>query len=144
MYCVFIVICFSIKAQTNEDDYSHDGYYRSLVLHVEYLNELEDNVDTVYVQKNYYLQDYTGGINETYVKMVGQEFLYKKTKKRGRIDLIVINPMKFEKGVPTFFVVNFDVSRRRKKYIRKNVDRSKLQMKYDCQKSKNVISVVNR
>ena len=126
-----IVSCNCTKAQSSE--HFEDGYFRSLLLHIELMKEYNKSLDTVFVSKDSHLKDFSGSVNGVFIKMVGEEFVQLKTEKKHSLTLLVIHPLEYEENKSFIIVSTFGVSRKRNNYTMLNSGSSKVEIKYDCE-----------
>jgi hypothetical protein len=119
-----------------------DGYYESLKLHIEHMQGITPNLDTLLVLERNYLPDFPRSVEGVSIRMVDPNYIFEKTKRRKHISIINIGALEFEQEKPVIYVVEFDVHRKRKHYTWENVYRSKIALEYDCAKGRFEYSIL--
>ncbi len=137
-FICFTGILFAQKVQ------KEDPYYKALELRTEYFKKYNIDVDTIYVTKETYLNDYTGLLNDFYIKMVDESIIYDKTRKQKSFFVQFINPINFEEGSSVIYVTEFAITRKRKKYLRINDSGTIVSFAYDCEKGSYVFDYKHR
>jgi len=145
---LFIIIsffCVSLFGQEQElqKNTSADFYKESLILHIDFIKSTQPNTKILYVQESPYLKKMNQEIDGIQVMMISKEFIHTNTSKRKSLPITVINPLKIENDEAFIYVVNYSVTRKRKKYTMANVDRTKVKVFYDCEKNTTKYEVVN-
>ena len=134
---VFIALLISLFANGQSSEKSEfDGYYESLKLHIEYMELIKYNLDTIYIRKEKYLNDYSGKINSVQVKMIDNEEIHKRTRRENSIIVYQIKEVSFENAVPIIHVDEYDISRKNQQYHLVANNRSVTGIFYDCNNNK--------
>lgn len=133
IFCILVlVVIINIQAQSSLQGSLSDPYFECLKIHLAELKERNALADTVFVSQRDHLQDYTGMYGQTFIKMAPHEFIYERTKKRKSIWVILVNPIRFNKGETSITVLDFGVSRKKLHYTSVNNGGTKVKLSYNC------------
>lgn len=129
---IFVLAVINTQAQSSLRDSLSDPYFECLKIHLAELKERNALADTIFVSQRDYLPDYTGMYGQTFIKMATPEFIYERTKKRKGIWVIVVNPIRFNKGETSITVLDFGVSRKKLHYTSVNNGGTKIKLSFNC------------
>lgn len=138
-----------IKAQEFD---STNIYFRALTLHLKYWddfhNERPDLVkkrDVFYIEQNEFItRNFPAEICGQKIEILLAEEIYKKTKNRKRIGLVVVRPATWRNGKLTITVIDFVVSRKQKKYFMMNSSGSEFQIVGDSTENKLGLKILHQ
>lgn len=120
-----------------------DLYKNSLRLHVEFTKSIRPSIDTMYIRSASYFGGLDSIIGGVRIIVVDEGYIYRKTSKKRMLPISVINPLKIEEGEAVVYVVDYNVTRKRRKYTMSNVDRTKVKVVYNCEEDMINFIVIN-
>jgi len=130
-----------IKAQEFD---STNIYFRSLTLHLKYWNDFHNERpdlvkkrDVFYIEQNEFItRNFPTEIRGQRIEILSAKEIYKKTKNRKHIGLVVVRPASWSNGKLTINVVDVGVSRKNRHYYYLTSGGSEFQIIGDSTESK--------
>jgi len=142
-FILFILIVEFSKLNAQEFD-STNIYFRALTLHMKYWNDFNNKrtdlvkkPEVYYIEQNEFItRNFPTEICGQRIEILSAEEIYKKTKNRKHIGLVVVRPASWRNGKLTINVVDVGVSRKNRHYYYLTSGGSEFQIIGDSTESK--------
>lgn len=152
---LFLILFFAIVGITGIEAQEFDStniYFRALTLHLKYWtdfhNERLDLVkkrDVIYIEQNEFItRNFPTEICGQKIEILSAEEIYRKTKNRKHIGLVVVRPATWNNRKLTVNVIDFGVSRKNKHYFYVNSGGSEFQIVGESNENKIGLKILNQ